>query len=86
MSEKTYASDNELKMQELCINLHTLRNSLQQARLNKTIAQIQIIDFDSLVSATIQEINVVQKTGVKLVTSDRVKELMAQRQPQQMMR
>ncbi len=86
MSEKTYASDNELKMQELSINLHTLRNSLQQARLNKTIAQIQIIDFDSLVSATIQEINVVQKTGVKLVTSDRVKELMAQRQPQQMMR
>lgn len=70
-----------IRMRELCINLYNLKSSLDLARTNKAGSEIQIIDFDTLIIGTVNNINILEKEDIKALTDDEVKEVINSRKP-----
>ena len=58
-------SKEQLTMQELCKSLAGLLKQKQQARVNLAVVNISIADLNSLIMARIEDIEILERKGIK---------------------
>lgn len=65
MTKEYELSDDELRMQELCKGLESLKKQRHNARLGKISADIIIRNLNSLIIETMENIAELQRKGIK---------------------